>query len=297
MKNILLIVLVLVYRSGFGQENLNNYKYIIIPKKFENFKIPNQYQTSTLLKYAFTEKGFLAIYDDVLPEDLFKNRCLGLIAQLKDESSLFGTKVSVGLKDCAGQEVFSSMESKNRIKSYNEAYKSAILASMTSFDDIDYSYTPLIEDSQPITVSFKNDVKTLKGDIAEPTEVPAIPIQTPEMQPKNNSVGVTQTATETVQTYRDVSPVDSMVKKAPKEIPSSENKDADILYAQPIANGYQLVDGTPKVVMKLMKSSTENVYIANGQGRSGMVFQSEDTWVFEYYLDDQLVRDELRIKF
>lgn len=297
MKNILLIVLVLVYRSGFGQENLNNYKYIIIPKKFENFKIPNQYQTSTLLKYAFTEKGFLAIYDDVLPEDLFKNRCLGLIAQLKDESSLFGTKVSVGLKDCAGQEVFSSMESKNRIKSYNEAYKSAILASMTSFDDIDYSYTPLIEDSQPITVSFKNDVKTLKGDIAEPTEVPAIPIQTPEMQPKNNSVGVTQTATETVQTYRDVSPVDSMVKKAPKEIPSSENKDADILYAQPIANGYQLVDGTPKVVMKLMKSSTENVYIANGQGKSGMVFQSEDTWVFEYYLDDQLVRDELRIKF
>lgn len=297
MKNILLIVLVLVYRSGFGQENLNNYKYIIIPKKFENFKIPNQYQTSTLLKYAFTEKGFLAIYDDVLPEDLFKNRCLGLIAQLKDESSLFGTKVSVGLNDCSGQEVFSSIESKNRIKSYNEAYKSAILASMTSFDDIDYSYTPLIEDSQPITVSFKNDVKTLKGDIAEPTEVPAIPIQTPEMQPKNNSVGVTQTATETVQTYRDVSPVDSMVKKAPKEIPSSENKDADILYAQPIANGYQLVDGTPKVVMKLMKSSTENVYIANGQGRSGMVFQSEDTWVFEYYLDDQLVRDELRIKF
>lgn len=297
MKNILLIVLVLVYRSGFGQENLNNYKYIIIPKKFENFKIPNQYQTSTLLKYAFTEKGFLAIYDDVLPEDLFKNRCLGLIAQLRDESSLFGTKVSVGLKDCAGQEVFSSMESKNRIKSYNEAYKSAILASMTSFDDIDYSYTPVIEDSQPITVSFKNDVKTLKGDITEPTEVPAIPIQTPEMQPKNNSVGVTQTATETVQTYRDVSPVDSMVKKAPKEIPSSENKDADILYAQPIANGYQLVDGTPKVVMKLMKSSTENVYIANGQGKSGMVFQSEDTWVFEYYLDDQLVRDELRIKF
>lgn len=297
MKNILLIVLVLVYTSGFGQENLNNYKYIIIPKKFENFKIPNQYQTSTLLKYAFTEKGFLAIYDDVLPEDLFKNRCLGLIAQLRDESSLFGTKVSVGLKDCAGQEVFSSMESKNRIKSYNEAYKSAILESMTSFDDIDYSYTPVIEDSQPITVSFKNDVKTLKGDITEPTEVPAIPIQTPEMQPKNNSVGVTQTATETVQTYRDVSPVDSMVKKAPKEIPSSENKDADILYAQPIANGYQLVDGTPKVVMKLMKSSTENVYIANGQGKSGMVFQSEDTWVFEYYLDDQLVRDELRIKF
>lgn len=297
MKNILLIVLVLVYRSGFGQENLNNYKYIIIPKKFENFKIPNQYQTSTLLKYAFTEKGFLAIYDDVLPEDLFKNRCLGLIAQLKDESSLFGTKVSVGLKDCAGQEVFSSMESKNRIKSYNEAYKSAILASMTSFDDIDYSYTPLIEDSQPITVSFKNDVKTLNDDITEPTEVPTISKETPEMQPKNSPVGVTQTATEAVQTYRDVSPVDSTVKKAPQEIASSENKDVDILYAQPIANGYQLVDGTPKVVMKLMKSSTENVYIANGQGRSGMVFQSEDTWVFEYYLDDQLVRDELRIKF
>lgn len=298
MKNIILIVFALVYTSGFSQENLNKYKYIIIPKKFESFKTPNQYQTSTLLKYAFGEKGFLAIYDDVLPEDLFKNRCLGLTAQLNDESAMFSTKVSIALKDCAGQEVFVSVLAKNKIKAYDAAYKAAILESMTSFDDLDYSYTPVEEDSKPITVSFKNDVKTLHTDqTAESTEVMALAEETSRIKPKNSKEGVRQIATETEQSYSNRTPVESSIKQSSKQMAAVQNKDTVVLYAQPIANGYQLVDGTPKVVMKLMKSSTENVFIANAEGKSGMVFKNEAAWVFEYYVNDQLVRDVLHIKF
>lgn len=300
MKIITAIVFTLICGTGLAQEALNKYKYIIVPKKFEHFKQPNQHQTSTLLKYSFTELGFLVIYDDELPADLFQNRCLGLTAMLKDDSSMFNTKVTIALLDCAGQEVFASNQASNRIKVYDKAYKEAILEAMTSFDGFDYKYVPVKADSKPITLNFKNDVKMLEADLPVTVATTSIPKDTAETKPKNSNAMVTQTATQTDQYYKNVEPVMAIVKQSTEEVPSSdvdENKDARVLYAQPIANGYQLVDSTPKVMLKLMKSSSENVYIANGGGKSGMVFQNEDTWIFEYYLGEQLVREELIIKF
>ena len=45
--------------GGAVNAQLNDYKYIIVPKKFEEFRSENQYQTSTLIKYYFEENGFL----------------------------------------------------------------------------------------------------------------------------------------------------------------------------------------------------------------------------------------------
>ena len=69
----------------------NDYKYIIVPKKFDAFRKENMHSTSTTIKYLLTKRGFNAVYDDALPDDLFQDRCLGLVAILQDDSSLFVT--------------------------------------------------------------------------------------------------------------------------------------------------------------------------------------------------------------
>ncbi len=56
--------------QAYSQSQLNEYKYIIVPKKFDGFKNENQYQTSTAIKYYFVQQGFNAVYEDALPQDL-----------------------------------------------------------------------------------------------------------------------------------------------------------------------------------------------------------------------------------
>ena len=283
---------------GIAQENLNDYKYIVIPKKFESFKKPNQYQTSTLLKYAFVQREFLAVYEDAIPDDFYKNTCLGLTVVLNDQSTMLRTKLKILLVDCKGQEVFSSIEGSNKIKEYTAAYKSAILEAMSSYDNLNYSYNEPNKEEKPITLSFKNDVKTLKEPNSDSSKVTNMPKEVVSTKSKNSNSAVVQIATDAVQSYDSVEPITSNIKQASKEIPESKtNTAAAVLYAQPIANGYQLVDETPKVIIKLLKSSTENVYMANGDGKRGMVFKIDNAWVFEYYKGNELVREVLTIKF
>ncbi len=69
------------------------------------------------------------------------------------------------------------------------------------------------------------------------------------------------------------------------------------LFAQPIANGYQLVDSTPKVVLKIYKTSQQDSYTAVSEDKNGVVFKKGNDWIFEYYKNDQLVSEKLNIKF
>ncbi|HUH47967.1 MAG TPA: hypothetical protein VLZ54_12485, partial [Arenibacter sp.] len=79
MKKLLVSILLLSSYIGMSQTELNNYKYIIVPTKFDAFKQENQYQTSTLVKHLLVENGYNAVYDNALPEDLLSDRCSGLL--------------------------------------------------------------------------------------------------------------------------------------------------------------------------------------------------------------------------
>ncbi|WP_255462949.1 hypothetical protein [Flavobacterium sp. LPB0248] len=79
---------------------------------------------------------------------------------------------------------------------------------------------------------------------------------------------------------------------------SPDLKDPNLLYAQPTESGYQLIDKTPKVVMKLFKTSQPNVYIANKDNVQGSLILKEDgQWYFESYQNDKLVSEKIVVKF
>jgi hypothetical protein len=69
------------------------------------------------------------------------------------------------------------------------------------------------------------------------------------------------------------------------------------LYAQPIENGFQLVDTTPKRVLTLLKTSLPDQFIGQTGASTGIVFKKDGIWIFEYYEDNKLVSRKLEIKF
>ena len=360
MRTAILITIFMTGLVGMSQEQLNEYKYVIVPKQFEDFKRENQHQTSTLMKYLLTEKGFNAVYEDDLPKELVNNRCLGLIAKLDDGSSMFTTKASVVLEDCNKQEVFKTSEGKSKEKDYKDSYAEAMRKAFASFDALNYSYSGKAgEATETLTVNMQNDVKNMNEDKKaknDPDRSPMVEQQATrenqlyrDRRPVESNLGkadtqksmVEQKATREDQQYRDRSPVESDLEKGNTSLSNSKGEPASsksqedaasymsqgdttsssskrdaaspmskgdatsaisdigekVLYAQELANGYQLVDSTPKIRMKLKKSSLPDFYLADAAGTPGVVFQKDGTWFFEYYSGEELMTKELEIKF
>jgi len=59
-----------------------------------------------------------------------------------------------------------------------------------------------------------------------------------------------------------------------------------------IANGFAIMDTTPKVVLQIYKTTNPNVFIADKFGIKGVFTKSDNKGVFEYYLNDKLVVEE-----
>ena len=79
--------------------------------------------------------------------------------------------------------------------------------------------------------------------------------------------------------------------------PTADVSDPNLLYAQPMENGYQLIDKTPKVVMKLLKTSRPDSFIAIKNGVQGSLNAKDNQWYFEYYQNDKLVSEKVSVKF
>ncbi|MDH7460675.1 hypothetical protein QEG73_05275 [Chitinophagaceae bacterium 26-R-25] len=80
-------------------------------------------------------------------------------------------------------------------------------------------------------------------------------------------------------------------------IPATVTENSNVLYAQPNPNGYQLIDTTPKKVMTLLKTSQQDVFIADDGASKGIVFRKNNEWFFECYKEDKLFSQKLNIKF
>nr|WP_315211249.1 hypothetical protein [uncultured Flavobacterium sp.] len=73
--------------------------------------------------------------------------------------------------------------------------------------------------------------------------------------------------------------------------------DSNLLYAQPTATGFQLIDSTPKVIMKLFKTSQPNSFIAIKDTVQGSLILKDNQWYFEYYQNDKLMSEKVAVKF
>lgn len=260
MKIKFLLTAILCSVVGFAQ-SVNDYKAVIIPLKYDFLKTDNQYRLATLSKQNLIKAGFQAFYtNEQLPEG-YTDRCQVLYIDVIRDNAFLVTKLIVQFKDCFGQVVFTSEVGKSREKEYEVAYKEALDGAFNSVYALHYKYSG-------------NPVASAKTPVAA-----KVPVAT-------TTAAVATTATTA----------------APSQLvvvaPSPNLSDPNLLYAQPTESGYQLIDKTPKVVMKLLKTSQTNVFIAIKDSVQGsLILKDDQQWYFEYYQNDKLVSEKIVVKF
>ncbi len=140
-KTYLIFTLVIGFCFTSIGQNINSYKYVSVPEKFDFLKESNQYQMNDLSKFLFEKYGFTVFMDGGLkPLDLSLSPCNVLQATIVDDSGLFETKLQVVLKNCENQEVFVSKVGSSREKEYKTAYQQALRDAFSSFETVNYSY-------------------------------------------------------------------------------------------------------------------------------------------------------------
>lgn len=155
MKACALFMLLLFAVAGYSQNTINNYKYVLVPEKYEFLKEDNQYGLNITTKLLLQQKGFTALMDDeTMPAELVANKCNALRAEVVQKKGLFVTNLTLLLKDCQGNVVFKSKEGKSREKEFMAAYNLALRDAFTSLNDVEYKYDGTVfKQSQQATVA------------------------------------------------------------------------------------------------------------------------------------------------
>ena len=84
--------------------------------------------------------------------------------------------------------------------------------------------------------------------------------------------------------------------ETPTEVIESEQEEASkMLFAQPIENGFQVVDQTPKVVMILLETPKQNTFIVKGQ--NAIVYKEDGFWYLSKNDGKTKSNETLNIKF
>lgn len=282
-KTLFSLILIASINLGFSQSNLNKYKYVIVPNKFDFLKQVDQYQLNSLTQFLFNKYGFTAIMEnDDFPPDLSNNRCLALNSTVRSESGLFKTKLIVELKNCKNEVAFTSKIGESREKQYEKAYNLALRDAFESFDALNYHYQPdedLVTAANEANASMQGEVEKPKSEIKALKEAKVTTVEKVETSPK---------------------PVDKPKIESPP-LPTSpptpvvKTESSNLLYAQVIDNGFQLVDSSPKVVYKIKNTGLNNVFLV--EGKNAILYKSGEAWILEYYENDTLKREQLPIKF
>jgi len=292
-KAVIILGLISITCSSFSQNSLNDYKYVMVPDSFDFLSEPNQFRLNNLTKLLFEKYGFTSYMEtDMLPDDAISNSCLILKADVIRVKSMFISKLKVELKNCKGVVIFTSRLGESREKKNQVAYTIALRQAFDSFEPLGYSYqenSVILAYGSASSKANVDEIEKLKEEITqlkeekeklreESAEIPEVP------KPAVVAVGI-KSNPKSVEPKKNETVQDS----------TAEVRKTNMLFAQPITNGYQLVDGTPKVIYKIKKTGMFNVFLV--EGKQAIIYQLDANWIIEYYEQEQLKTQLLNIKF
>lgn len=244
MKKYLLLIAFFIFNTIIAQ-SVNDYKYVVVPTKFDFLKEPNKFNMNSLTKMLFQKYGFeVFMMDEALPTEIANNRCKALFADVVEDKALLITKLKIVLKDCKNQVVYETAVGKSKEKDFAKAYTQAFREASKSFETLNYKY------------NGGNELASNPEEKPEPKQESKI--YSLETNPENPEV---------------------------------------FFFAQPIANGFQIVNSEPRVIMRLFKTSQNNVFIAVRGDEKGIVITKNGKWFFENYVDGKLVSEPINIRF
>lgn len=165
-----LFTLFLLFSSLFlSAQNLNDYKYAIVPSRFDFLKEKNQFMINTYTKMFMQKYGFETYLDsEELPDFLLKNNCNKVFVDVISTSTFFQTKLKVVLKDCKNNILFTSQEGKSKEKDLNVSYNQALRDAFNSFALLKHVYNgkdaSQIMDSKSVSQTETKIIETKKTE-------------------------------------------------------------------------------------------------------------------------------------
>jgi len=268
-----------------AQTSINDYKYIIVPKQFEFLNSQDQYETSSLTKFLFNKYGYTAFFDDDdLPEDLSKNRCLGLKADMKKIKGFLITKLQINLLDCNRNIVMSSLIGETKVKEYKKAYQIAIRDAFITYQFLNYKY---VANEDIVSSGSSNENSSETKEIERLQKVVEV-LKAKEKQDaivlENKTNGTNEVVNKSTAAANELFGVEVL-----------ESVEDNMLYAQPIKNGFQIVDTQPKKVMILLDTGIPDTFIVKGE--DAVVYKKDGSWVYAVNSGDNLQLSVLNLKF
>ena len=150
-----------------------------------------------------------------------------------------------------------------------------------TFQTLDYKYVPSEEvtsaNVKPTQSEQKVEVKTVEN----------LEVETKPLQDESLNVAAVAVTTKIVTEEPEIKAEETNIELV------EESK--DVLYAQPIENGYQIIDTTPKIVMILLKTAQTNVFIVKDQ--DAIVYKEEGSWFLSRNNGGKVSIEALNIKF
>lgn len=187
------LLFVLLFTSFCFAQNVNNFKAVIVPLKFDFIRTNNQYRLCTISKAHLVNAGFTVYYsNEILPKE-YTDRCDLLYYDIVKENAFLATKFHIELKDCSGNLVYKSETGYTKEKDTEMAYSDALKKAFVSVNNLHYKY----EKS-----SVASPIEEVKSEVA-PTVVSTVPVPVIE---KSTSNTVYAQATATGYQLVDASP-------------------------------------------------------------------------------------------
>jgi hypothetical protein len=238
-------------------QSVNDYRGVIIPLKYDFMKTDNQYRMATLSKFYLKKAGFDAFYTNEDRSIMYNDRCSMLYVDVVKENAFLATKLHIDLNDCNGKTIFKSESSFTKEKDTELAYAETIEKAFESIIALQYTFANKVS----------NNVATEK------------------------KIAVTQTGIEGATASAKLTKVEN------NAYANLVSKPSNVLYAQPILNGFQLVNSVPIVVMKVLMTSIPTCLIATKETTQGVLISKGEQWFFEYYQNNKLISEEINLKF
>ena len=197
------------------------------------------------------------------------------------------TRLQIELIDCNGKVVSISQVGETKVKEYAKAYNLALREAFQTYQYMGYKYQPkagVIEtkplESLPVSEANKDDAQK-------------------EIERLKKQVEVLKEEKEATQAIKEdlvSTPTESI---APKKVVQTELKEVkkadDGWYANPIDNGFQVVDANSKKIMVLLYSGAPDVYIV--KGKDAIVFKNDEAWVYGINDGSSLKVNRITLKF
>ncbi len=164
-----LVVLFLLFTSFCLAQNINNYKAVIVPLKFDFIRTNNQYRLCTISKLNLNKAGFTVFYaNEILPKE-YSDRCALLYYDIVKENAFLATKFHIELKDCTNNLIYRSESGYTKEKDTELSYANALNAAFASLYTLHYKYEKL-SISTP-TLDSQNEIVSAVSSSPVPTKV------------------------------------------------------------------------------------------------------------------------------